>query len=107
MLTCQAGIALGYQIHFRAAGNPSITGLAHELTHVFQYDRIFLRNGGRYAAYFMALHALPGSPYKLTYPLDPGRAWTSYNLEQQADIVRDCFRSPSISNSCSVSPFNP
>lgn len=77
----------------------------HEMVHVWQHQQ-----GVRVALYGLWLHvsswlggrlrgananratniAAAGGPY--AYRLEPGRALTSYNIEQQAQIVEDAFR---------------
>ncbi|HEX4561997.1 MAG TPA: RHS repeat-associated core domain-containing protein, partial [Gemmatimonadales bacterium] len=103
-----SGITVGYNIYFRAPGDPSIPELAHELTHVWQFKQVFDENLVVYGEAFIGLHAwsqLTGqNPYHLDYPLK-NLNWSSYGLEQQARIVQDCYASKA--NACSVSPWQP
>lgn len=55
--------------------------LIHELTHVWQYQsgRNLIAARGPFARYSYL-------------PLTPGKPFEKYGIEQQAEIVRDCFR---------------
>lgn len=67
--------------------------LQHELVHVFQ-----TRNGGcgKYCMLAQRI-AAPGSGAYIYWPLAPGKTFRQHNIEQQAQMVEDRFRTqPSI-----------
>ena len=79
-------------LHFHPTGNAwsddfskesiALQGLfIHEMTHVWQAQK-----GGRY---YLLLMRHPFCRY--SYQLTPGKPFTRYGIEQQAEIVRDRF----------------
>ena len=81
------GITLGNTIYMRESAY-SIDFLAHELTHVMQYQA-----WGGFEYYVRALGArvrdVFGDPYHVDFPLD--RPFDAYGMEQQATIVQLCY----------------
>lgn len=65
---------------FAAAGLASRTLLVHELTHVWQHQR----------GVNLVLRRYPFMRYAYL-PLEPGKPFAAYNLEQQACIVADAY----------------
>lgn len=71
--------------------------LAHELTHCGQYQawgfwRYFARGATSQARELLYRKTgLGSSPY--SYRIEPGKAFQRYGMEQQAQMVEDCFRS--------------
>jgi hypothetical protein len=71
--------------------------LAHELTHCGQYQawgpvRYFTRGALEQLRHLLYRKLGVGSnPYR--YQVKPGRPFTSYGMEQQAQMVEDRFRS--------------
>ena len=102
-------VALGNHIFLpdRCAGDLPV--LAHEITHCAQYQawgagRYYAR--GALAQLRDLLHRSFGvgtSPYR--YSSEPEKPFSSYGMEQQGQIVEDCFRGhPAASH---LSPFQP
>ena len=71
--------------------------LAHELTHCSQYQawgpvRYFARGALEQLRHlFYRKLGIGSSPYD--YQVNPGKPFTSYGMEQQAQMVEDRFRS--------------
>ncbi|HEY7636716.1 MAG TPA: DUF4157 domain-containing protein [Gemmatimonadales bacterium] len=90
-------VALGNHIFLPHRSDGDLPVLAHELTHCAQYQewgaaRYYARGVGEQMRYLV--HRLLGvgsSPY--SYTVDEGRPFESYGMEQQGQIVEDCFRS--------------
>jgi hypothetical protein len=102
-------VALGHHVFLPDRCAHDLSVLAHELTHCAQYHawgaaRYYAR--GALAQLKHLLHRKLGigaSPY--SYSADPGRPFTAYGMEQQGQIVEDCFRGhPAAQN---LSPFRP
>jgi hypothetical protein len=79
--------------------------LAHELTHVFQLHAL---GAEEYWDKMLRIHSNDifgdsNAPYQL--PSVPGGMFFHYGLEQQGQIVEDCF-GPKVAW-CTVSPFRP
>jgi len=102
-------IALGNHVFLPDRCARDLATLAHELTHCGQYQtwgawRYFTR--GAAAQLRHLLHRRLGvgrSPYE--YRLEEGKAFESYGMEQQGQIVEDCFRGDRAA--LAVSPFRP
>jgi hypothetical protein len=83
--------------------------LAHELTHCGQFQawgfwRYFSK--GFVAQLRELLHRtmkLGSSPYR--YAAEPGKPFAAYGMEQQGQIVEDCFRG--YPDASAISPFQP
>jgi hypothetical protein len=89
-------VALGNHIFMpdRCHGDPGV--LVHELTHSGQYQewgavRYFARGATAQLRHLLYRKLGIGSnPYD--YELDTGRMFAAYGMEQQAQMVEDCFR---------------
>jgi hypothetical protein len=83
--------------------------LAHELTHCAQYQAwgalvYFGRGVAAQARELLHRKARIGSsPYH--YTADPGKPFGAYGMEQQGQIVEDCFRGHPSARA--ISPFHP
>lgn len=91
-------IALGNLIFLPDRCRRDLRVLAHELTHCGQYQawgpwRYYTR-GLREQARDLIYRAtrIGSSPYG--YTCEPGKPFEAYGMEQQAQIVEDCFRGP-------------
>jgi hypothetical protein len=102
-------VALGNHIFLPDRCSGDLPVLAHELTHCAQYQAWGAR---RYIARGMLaqlkdlLHrsfGIGASPYR--YNNEPEKPFSAYGMEQQGQIVEDCFRGrPAAQN---LSPFQP
>jgi hypothetical protein len=102
-------VALGNHVFLPDHCDRELPVLAHELTHCTQYQawgpwRYFGR--GLVTQLRDLLHRtmrIGSSPYR--YSPEPGKPFTAYGMEQQGQIVEDCFRGhPSAK---AISPFQP
>jgi Domain of unknown function (DUF4157) len=102
-------VALGNHIFLPPRSADDLPLLAHELTHCAQYQkwgarRYYARGLSEQARYL--LHRLLGvssSPY--AYSIDDAKPFESYGMEQQGQIVEDCFRSDGVARR--ISPYRP
>ena len=102
-------VALGNHIFLPTGWDGDLAVLAHELTHCVQYQtwgaRRYFARGLREQVRYL-LHRLCGigsSPY--AYTLEQEKPFESYGMEQQGQIVEDCFRSDAIASR--ISPYRP
>jgi hypothetical protein len=102
-------VALGNHIFLPDRCTRDLPVLAHELTHCAQYQawgarRYYAR--GIVAQLKDLLHrsiGLGASPYR--YTNEPDKPFSAFGMEQQGQIVEDCFRGhPAAQN---LSPFRP
>jgi len=102
-----AAVALGYRIFL--PGENSLPILAHELTHVSQYQR-----WGRLRYYLAGIWnqvvlrlLLRRDVYD--WRADAGKTFHQFGMEQQGQIVEDCFNiaSPRRTAAQHLSPFRP
>jgi hypothetical protein len=90
-------IALGNRVIIPDHHEGDLAVLAHELTHCGQYQawgpvRYFARGAVEQLRHlFYRKLAIGSSPYQ--YQVEPGKPFTSYGMEQQAQMVEDRFRS--------------
>ena len=90
-------IALGNRVFIPDRHDGNLAALAHELTHCGQYQRwgpvrYFARGALEQLRHlFYRKLGIGSSPYD--YHLMPGKPFTSYGMEQQAQMVEDRFRS--------------
>jgi hypothetical protein len=102
-----AAMALGYRIVL--PGRADLPTLAHELTHVCQFHR--WGGLGYFARGFWNQVILRGLLKRDVYRWEfvPGKAFTDYGMEQQGQIVQDCFdhASPRRAVAQIVSPYAP
>jgi hypothetical protein len=102
-------VTLGNHVFLPDPCRGDLAVLAHELTHCGQYQawgawRYFTR--GAAAQLRDLLHRALGvgtNPYH--YTLEPGKPFHAYGMEQQAQIVEDCYRGNLPARA--VSPFRP
>jgi hypothetical protein len=102
-------VALGNHVFLPDRCDGDLAVLAHELTHCGQYQawgpaRYFAR--GLAAQARDLLHRKLGigsSPYR--YSVDPAKPFNAYGMEQQGQIVEDCFRGHPAAQT--ISPFRP
>ena len=102
-------VALGNHVFLPDHCARDLPVLAHELTHCAQYQawgvpRYYAR--GIVAQLRHLLHCRLGigtSPYR--YSPEPGKPFSAYGMEQQGQIVEDCFRGHPAAQS--LSPFRP
>jgi Domain of unknown function (DUF4157) len=102
-------VALGNHIFLPQRSANDLPLLAHELTHCAQYQkwgapRYYARGLSEQGRYL--LHRLLGvssSPY--TYTIEEQKPFESYGMEQQGQIVEDCFRSDGLARR--ISPYRP
>jgi hypothetical protein len=102
-----AAVTLGYRIYL--PGESRLALLAHELTHVSQYQA-----WGRlryYLAAFWNQFVLRGMLGRDVYAWEAqsGKPFTEFGMEQQCQIVEDCFNvaSPRRTEAQQLSPFVP
>jgi len=108
-LSRSRAVALGNHVFLPQACERDIAVLAHELTHCAQYQAwgplTYFRRGA-VAQVRELLHRtarIGSSPY--AYTVNPGKSFAAYGMEQQGQIVEDCFRGhPSARQ---ISPFHP
>lgn len=102
-----AAIALGYRIII--PGRQHLPTLAHELTHVCQYQRwgplLYFTRGAWNQLLLRTL--LRRDVYR--WEFTPGKQFAEYGMEQQGQIVQDCFdiTSPRRAAAQIVSPYTP
>jgi hypothetical protein len=108
-LSRNRAVALGNQVFLPDHCEGDLPVLAHELTHCAQFQAWgFWRYFGRgFIAQFRdLLHRkarIGSSPYR--YTLEPGKPFAAYGMEQQGQIVEDCFRGHP--EALAISPFRP
>jgi len=102
-------VALGNHIFLPRRSNDDLPLLAHELTHCVQYQtwgaRRYFARGLREQLRYL-LHRLLGvgsSPY--AYTIQEEKPFESYGMEQQGQIVEDCFRCDA--GASRISPYRP
>ena len=102
-------VALGNHVFLPDRCHRDLPLLAHELTHCAQYQAW---GAGRYFARGLfdqirdLLHRkvrIGSSPYH--YSAEPGKQFHEYGMEQQGQIVEDCFRGYPPAKA--ISPFQP
>ena len=90
-------VALGNRVFLPERSERDLATLAHEATHCAQYQawgpvRYFARGAVEQLRHlFYRKLAIGSSPYQ--YEVEPGKPFTSYGMEQQAQMVEDSFRS--------------
>jgi hypothetical protein len=109
LLSRGRAIALGNYIFLPARHEQDLAVLAHEVTHCRQYQdwgALTYFSRGAVTQLRDLLHRTLGigsSPYR--YRPVPGRPFQSYGMEQQGQIVEDCFRGHPVAQA--ISPFQP
>jgi hypothetical protein len=108
-LSRNRAVALGNRVFLPEHCEYDLPTLAHELTHCAQFQAWgFLRYFSRGAAaqFRDLLYRATGigsSPYR--YNIEPGKSFNQYGMEQQGQIVEDCFRGRPLARA--ISPFRP
>lgn len=108
-LSRNRAVALGNHVFLPDGCQADLPVLAHELTHCGQYQAwgawVYFTRGVT-AQVRHLLHRTVGigtSPYQ--YDMDRSKPFAAYGMEQQGQIVEDCFRGhPGAS---AISPFHP
>jgi len=102
-------IALGNHVFLPDECRSDVAVLAHELTHCGQYQawgslKYFTKGAIAQLRHllFQTLR-IGSSPY--WYRFEPGKPFESYGMEQQGQIVEDCFRGHPTARA--LSPFQP
>jgi hypothetical protein len=89
-------IALGNHVFLPDRCHGDLGTVVHELTHCGQYQswgslKYFTRGLAAQARHLIHRKARIGqNPYR--YQIDPGKPFTAYGMEQQAQMVEDNFR---------------
>jgi hypothetical protein len=102
-------IALGNHVFLPDVCRGNLPVLAHELTHCRQYQewgplKYFTRGAAAQLRHLLHRTLRIGSnPYE--YRLEPGKPFEGYGMEQQGQIVEDCFRGHPTARA--ISPFQP
>jgi hypothetical protein len=102
-------VALGHGVFLpdRACGDVAV--LAHELTHCGQYQRWgplgYFGRGLVEQTWDLLARTTGLAPRPYSYELVPGKPFDAYGMEQQGQIVEDCFRGDS--GAGRVSPYRP
>jgi uncharacterized protein DUF4157 len=102
-------IALGNHVFLPGHCENDLATLAHELTHCGQYQawgpwRYFARGlAAQTRELLYRMMRLGSSPY--WYRTEPGKPFSAYGMEQQGQIVEDCFRGYPLAEE--ISPFHP
>jgi len=107
LLSGGRGVALGNLVVLPDRG-ASLAVLAHELTHCAQYQawgpvRYYARAVAERGRELRWRFGLGPSPYE--YASEPRRSFESYRMEQQGQIVEDCFRGSA--RAAALSPYRP
>jgi hypothetical protein len=102
-------VALGNHVFLPDRCRDDVAVLAHELTHCGQYQAwgavTYYARGARAQVKELLYRTLRigTSPYR--YNVEREKPFRAYGMEQQAQIVEDCFRGDP--GARSVSPFRP
>jgi hypothetical protein len=109
LLSRGRAIALGNHVFLPARHERDLAVLAHEVTHCRQYQEwgaLIYFGRGALTQLRDLLHRTLGvgaNPYR--YRAVPGQPFQSYGMEQQGQIVEDCFRGHPVARA--ISPFQP
>jgi uncharacterized protein DUF4157 len=108
-LSRNRAVALGNHVFLPQGCDGDLPVLAHELTHCAQYQAwgaLVYFGKGVAAQVRELLHRkarIGSSPY--AYTVNPGKPFAAYGMEQQGQIVEDCFRGHPRARA--ISPFHP
>jgi uncharacterized protein DUF4157 len=108
-LSRNRAVALGNHVFLPQGCDRELPVLAHELTHCAQYQAwgaLAYFGKGVAAQVRDLLHRkarIGSSPYR--YTADTGKPFAAYGMEQQGQIVEDCFRGHPAARA--ISPFHP
>jgi hypothetical protein len=102
-------IALGNHVFLPDRCATDLATLAHELTHCGQYQRWgawrYFSRGAVEQARHLVHRWLGAGPSPYDYRIETGKPFESYGMEQQGQIVEDCFRGDH--TALAVSPYRP
>ena len=102
-------VALGNRVFLPDRCHGDLAVLAHELTHCGQYQAwgplTYYARGAGAQAKEVLFRALRIGTSVYHYKLESGKPFEAYGMEQQCQIVEDCFRGDPRARS--VSPFQP
>jgi hypothetical protein len=97
-------VTLGNRVYLAGDDARDIPTLAHEVTHVGQYQQWgALKYFGRGSS-ARVTEMRGGDPYALPNPLPADVPFGAYGMEQQGQIVENCYR---VGAGCNVSPYQP
>jgi hypothetical protein len=101
-------VTLGNHVFLPDRCADDLATLAHELTHCGQFQRwgaarYFIRGATAQLQELLHRAGLGRSPY--AYRLEDGKPFDAYGIEQQGQIVEDCFRGNA--EALAVSPYRP
>jgi hypothetical protein len=108
-LSRNRAVALGNHVFLPDHCEGDLPALAHELTHRGQYQAWgpwrYYRRGLTAQIREWAYRSLKigSSPYP--YRSEPPKAFEAYGMEQQGQIVEDCFRGDPVASA--ISPYHP
>lgn len=102
------GVTLGNHVFLPDRAAVSLAVIAHELTHCAQYQswgpvRYYARGVAERLREVRWALGLGPSPY--SYDVEPGKPFERYRMEQQGQIVEDCFRGSA--RAAAISPYRP
>lgn len=108
-LSRQRAVALGNHVFLPDRCQWDLPVLAHELVHCGQYQawgpwRYYWRGLTTQVRDLMHRTVRIGSS-QYHYRIDPSRPFSTYGMEQQSQIVEDCFRGDP--HATAISPFRP
>jgi hypothetical protein len=102
-------IALGNHVFLPDRCATDLATLAHELTHCGQYQRWgawrYFGRGAVAQARHLAHRWLGRGSSPYDYRIEAGKPFEAYGMEQQGQIVEDCFRGDRAA--LAVSPYRP
>jgi hypothetical protein len=102
-------IALGNHVFLPDGCASDLATLAHELTHCGQYQRWgawrYFSRGAAAQVRHLAHRWLGAGPSPYDYQIEAGKPFEAYGIEQQGQIVEDCFRGDRAA--LAVSPYRP
>jgi hypothetical protein len=108
-LSRHRAVALGNHVFLPDRCERDLPVLAHELTHCSQYQAwgplLYFGRGfvAQVRDLLYRLGRIGTSPYR--YDVEPGKPFSEYGMEQQGQIVEDCFRGHPPAQA--ISPFWP
>lgn len=108
-LSGDRAVALGDHVFLPTRRERDVALLAHELTHCAQFQRwgavryFALGASTQWRDLCFRTLGIGKSPYR--YSPQPGRTFDDYGMEQQGQIVEDCFRGDSAA--AAISPYRP
>jgi hypothetical protein len=102
------GVTLGNHVFLPDHAARSLPIIAHELTHCAQYQawgplRYYARGAAERLRELRWRLGLGSSPY--AYEPEPEKPFERYRMEQQGQIVEDCFRGSA--RAAGISPYRP